>query len=179
MSYTLKMINSHISLHTVDTSVLSTRIRSFLHTVQVMGILGMEKWNEVLSELPSRDLRAQLFDSGSKVGRAWQQGVPYDGFSTLSNEAVRLSLRLWLNVGMERHNSPHLVNGQCKCINSRDNNQTKVLHNYTCLLRSKVRNARHYAIRNVLYKAAKKGVMAPQLEPQVELQNGTMGRTDI
>ena len=31
----------------------------------------------------------------------------------------------------------------------------------------------------VFYKAAKKGMMAPQLEPQVELQNGTIGRTDI
>ena len=91
--------------------------------------------------------------------------MPYDGFSTLSDEAVRLNLRLRLNVGMERHNLPHLVDGQCKCINSRDNNQTKVTHNYTCLLSSKVRNARHYAIRNVLYKAARKGMMAPQLEP--------------
>ena len=77
---------------------------------KVMGILGMEKWNEVLFELSSRDLQARLVDSGSKVGRAWQQGVPYDGFSTLSEVAVWLNLRLRLNVGMERHNSPHLVN---------------------------------------------------------------------
>ena len=52
-------------------------------------------------------------------------------------------------------------------------------HNYTCSLSSKVRNARHHTIKNVLYKAAKKGMMAPQLEPQMELQNVTMGRTDI
>ena len=70
-----------------------------------MGILGMEKWNEVPFELPSRDLQARLVDSGSKVGRAWQQGVPYDGFSTLSDEAVRLNLRHRLNKGRRQPNS--------------------------------------------------------------------------
>ena len=59
-------------------------------------------------ELPSRALQARLVDNGSKVGRAWQQGVPYDGFSTLSDEVVRLNLRLRLNVGMKRHKT-HLI----------------------------------------------------------------------
>ena len=34
---------------------------------KVMGILGMEKWTDVLFELLSRDLQARLVDSGSKV----------------------------------------------------------------------------------------------------------------
>ena len=69
--------------------------------------------------------------------------------------------------------------GQCKCIKSGDNKQTKVAHNYTCLLSSTIRNARHNAIRNVLFRAAKKGKMAPQLECPVELKDGATGRTDI
>ena len=146
---------------------------------KVMGILGIKKCNEVLYVLPSRGLQTILVDSASKVGRAWQQGVPYDGFLKLGDESVKLNLRLRLNVGMEEHNSPHLVNGQCKCIKSGDNKQTKVAHNYTCLLSSKIRNARHYAIRNVLFRAAKKGKMAPQLECPVELKDGATGRTDI
>jgi hypothetical protein len=40
-------------------------------------------------------------------------------------------------------------------------------------------NARHYAIRNVLCRAEKKGKMAPQLECPVELKDGATGRTDI
>mgnify|MGYP000971226200 FL=1 len=146
---------------------------------KVMGTLGMKKWNEVLYALPTRGLQSRLVDSASKVGRAWQQGVPYDGFLKLGDESVKLNLRLRLNVGMEEHNSPHLVNGQCKCIKSGDNKQTKVAHNYTCLLSSTIRNARHYAIRNVLFRAAKKGKMAPQLECPVELKDGATGRTDI
>ena len=105
--------------------------------------------------------------------------MPYDGFLKLGDESVKLNLRLRLNVGMEEHNSPHMVNGQCKCIKSGDNKQTKVAHNYTCLLSSTIRNARHYAIRNVLFRAAKKGKMAPQLECPVELKDGATGRTDI
>ena len=147
---------------------------------KVMGIVGMEKWNKVFYALPTRDLQERLLDrvSGSRVRFA--AGVTYDdGFSTLADRSVKLNLRLRLNVGMERCNSPHLVNGQCKCIYSRNNKQTKVVHNYTRSLSSKERNTHHYSKRNVLYRAAKKGMMAPKLEPQVELATGAMGRTDI
>jgi hypothetical protein len=146
---------------------------------KVMGILGKKKWNEIFYALPTRELQARLVDSASKIGRAWQQVVPYDGFSTLSDESVKLNLRLRLNVGMDKHNSPHLVNGECKCINSRDNPQPKVAHNYTCQLSSNIRTARHYTIRNVLYRAAIKGNKAPQLEPTVHLENEATGRADI
>ena len=142
---------------------------------KVMGMRGMKKWNEVLYALPTRGLQSILVDSASKVGRAWQQGVPYDGFLKLSDESVKLNLRLRLNVGMEEHNSPHLVNGQCKCIKSGDNKQTKVAHNYTCLLSSTIRNARHYAIRGCKEReyGTTTGVSS------VELKDGATGRTDI
>ena len=146
---------------------------------KVMGIIGKKKWNEIFYALPTRELQARLVDSASKIGRAWQQVVPYDGFSTLSDESVKLNLRLRLNAGMEKHKSPHLVNGLCKCIRSRDNPQPKVAHNYTCQLSSTIRTARHYTIRNVLYRAAIKANMAPELEPTVQLEDEVTRRADI
>ena len=48
-----------------------------------------------------------------------------------------------------------------------------------CSLSSMMRNARKYAIRNVIFRAAKEGKVAPQLECPVELKDGATGRTDI
>ena len=97
----------------------------------------------MLYALPTRGLQSILVDSASRVGRAWQQGVPYDGFLKLGDESVKLNLRLRLNVGMEEHNSPHLVNGQCKCIKSEITNKPRwriTIHAYL---------ARRYAMRAI------------------------------
>jgi hypothetical protein len=49
----------------------------------------------------------------------------------------------------------------------------------TTVLSSKIRNAHHYAIRNVLYRAARKGKMVPQLESPVEVKDRAAEHTDI
>ena len=47
---------------------------------KVIGILGIEKWKEVVFELLTRGRHARLVDSTSKEGRVWEQGILNDGF---------------------------------------------------------------------------------------------------